>query len=112
MPAGSPLQATALRSERPRRMHALTCLGLESAGLNNRRPSWQSEIVDVFASPTRVGIPLAPIFALEAPSPRYFAVLFPNRILIRFFFLQMSECLTLPCMYLRNIRKRKFAARN
>jgi hypothetical protein len=86
MPAGSPLQATAPRSERPRRMHALTCLGLESAGLNNCRSSWQSEIVDVFISLTRVRIPLAP-FSRSKP-PRYSAILFPNRILIRLFFLQ------------------------
>jgi hypothetical protein len=92
MPAGSPLQATAPRSERPRRMHALTCLGLESAGLNNCRSSWQSEIVDVFISPTRVRIPLAPFSRSRPPFPspfsRYSAVLFPNRILIRLFFLQ------------------------
>lgn len=61
----------------PRRMHALTCLGLESAGLNNRRSSWQSEIVDVFISPTRVGIPLAPFSRSRLPFPRYSAVLFP-----------------------------------
>lgn len=65
MPAGSPLQVTAPRSERPRRMHTLTCLGLESAGLNNCRSSWQSQIVDVFISLTRVGVPLAP-FSREA----------------------------------------------
>ena len=114
MPAGSPLQATAPRSERPRRMHTLTCLGLESAGLNNCRSSWQSQIVDVFISLTRVGIPLAP-FSRARPSfpslsSRYSEVLFPKRILIRLFFLQISECLTLPCMCLWNIRKRTFAA--
>jgi len=82
MPAGSPLQATAPRSERPRRMHALTWLRLESAGLNNRSSSWQSQIVDVFISLTRVGIPLAPFRArslLFLPHllaiPRFF---FPN----------------------------------
>ena len=80
-------------------MHALTYLGLESAGLNNRRSSWQSEIV--FISPTRVGIPPAPFsrprLPFPSPSPCYSAVLFPNRILIRLFFLQTSECLTLAC---------------
>lgn len=113
MPPGSPLQATALRSERPRRMHALTCLGLERAGLNNRRSSWQSEIVDVFISPTRVGIPLAP-FSLEASFSFHISSLFcgpfsqsnSNSPL----FQQISECLTLPCMCLQNIRKRTFAA--
>ena len=59
---------------------ALTCLGLESAGLNNRRSSWQSEIVYVFISPTRVGIQLAPFLRSRPPFlPHLLAIL-------RFFF--------------------------
>lgn len=106
MPAGSPLQATAPRSERPRRMHALTCLGLESAGLNNCRSSWQSEIVDVLISPTRVRIPLAPFSRSRPPFPRFFSQTNSDSPL----FPAIYECLTLPCMCLWNIRKRTFAA--